>query len=183
MADREPKYWITVNGKHVPIYDGESKQDAYNRAIKSEEEKAKSSEKGRMINGKFYTEKELKNMTLDQMREMMGGSLGSDKFKSDSNKDVTKYSFSSEKSLSDIEKDWLEQAVDWANGDDNIPMIGMNTIANYYGVKFGKSASVIKEIKDNGDIVFSSMNKALINQAMDNVEKLKNAIKQKEKLK
>jgi len=37
---KEVKQWITVNGQHVPIYDGESKQDAFNRAVaKSNEDK------------------------------------------------------------------------------------------------------------------------------------------------
>lgn len=26
MADKEPKAWITVNGKHIPIFDDEEKQ-------------------------------------------------------------------------------------------------------------------------------------------------------------
>ena len=32
MADREPKAWITVNGAHVPIFEGETKADAAKRA-------------------------------------------------------------------------------------------------------------------------------------------------------
>ena len=31
MADREVKDWITVNGKHIPIYEGETKQTAMER--------------------------------------------------------------------------------------------------------------------------------------------------------
>ena len=42
MAKKEPVNWITVNGKHVPIFEGESKQDAYNRAIAKENESKKS---------------------------------------------------------------------------------------------------------------------------------------------
>ena len=43
MADREIKSWITINGQHIPIYDGESKQDAVNRyTAKSNEEKRQS---------------------------------------------------------------------------------------------------------------------------------------------
>lgn len=40
---KEVKQWITVNGVHVPIFDGESKADAINRAIarKNESIKAK----------------------------------------------------------------------------------------------------------------------------------------------
>ena len=33
MADREPSAWITINGAHVPIYEGEEYKDAVNRAI------------------------------------------------------------------------------------------------------------------------------------------------------
>lgn len=33
MTDKEPVSWITVNGVHVPLFDGESKQDAINRVV------------------------------------------------------------------------------------------------------------------------------------------------------
>ena len=33
MADREPVGWFTMNGKRVPIFEGESKADAINRSI------------------------------------------------------------------------------------------------------------------------------------------------------
>ena len=40
MAEREVEKWITVNGKHVPVYKGESSQDAFNRAtVKQAEDK------------------------------------------------------------------------------------------------------------------------------------------------
>ena len=44
---KEIKDWITVNHKHIPIYEGESKQDAVNRAIAkdNEEQKQKDIEK------------------------------------------------------------------------------------------------------------------------------------------
>ena len=41
MAKKEPKAWITVNGQHIPIYDGESRQDAYNRAVAKHNEDVK----------------------------------------------------------------------------------------------------------------------------------------------
>ena len=41
MAEREIKGWITINHKHIPLYEGESKQDAYNRAIAKENEDKK----------------------------------------------------------------------------------------------------------------------------------------------
>ena len=41
MADREPKVWITMNGQHVPIFEGESRADAVNRAIAKNNERLK----------------------------------------------------------------------------------------------------------------------------------------------
>lgn len=34
MANKEPKAWITVNGNHIPIFEGESKGDAVKRWTK-----------------------------------------------------------------------------------------------------------------------------------------------------
>lgn len=44
MADREVKDWITINHKHVPIYDGESKQDVYNRIVANANEEKKTND-------------------------------------------------------------------------------------------------------------------------------------------
>ena len=42
MAEREVEKWITVNGKHIPVFKGESQQDAYNRSVaKMNEDKKK----------------------------------------------------------------------------------------------------------------------------------------------
>ncbi|MBP5423816.1 MAG: hypothetical protein J6Y78_15375 [Paludibacteraceae bacterium] len=42
MSERQVKDWITINGNHIPIFEGESKQDAYNRAVaKANEDKKK----------------------------------------------------------------------------------------------------------------------------------------------
>lgn len=41
MAEREVEQWITVNGQHIPIYSGESKQDAINRHIAKQNEDKK----------------------------------------------------------------------------------------------------------------------------------------------
>lgn len=55
---REVESWITVNGQHIPIFKGESKQDAVNRAIanKNEDTKekqiAKAKEQADKLNGK-----------------------------------------------------------------------------------------------------------------------------------
>ena len=222
--EREIVGWITVNGAKVPLFKGESKEDAINRHIAKENEtkkandiaknkeqadklnekdkkseyemlgnpdkdgnyKARNSngEVGRVINGKFYSNKYLDNlMKTPEGRNEFNKIMGKEPVKSspnDEKKQEVRYSFSQDKKLSDVEKDWLEQAVDWANGKDNLPMTGMNTIANYYGVKFGKSASIIRGINHKGDIEFGSMNKTLMNQAFGAIEKLKAAIREKE---
>lgn len=36
MANREPKEWITVNGQHIPIFEGQSKQEAVDKALKKQ---------------------------------------------------------------------------------------------------------------------------------------------------
>jgi len=56
MADREVKNWVTINGNHVPIYDGESVQDAFNRSVamqnesKKERDIAKAKEQAEQLN-------------------------------------------------------------------------------------------------------------------------------------
>lgn len=44
MAERKVKAWITVNGVHVPIFEGESKEDAVKRSISKAKENAKANE-------------------------------------------------------------------------------------------------------------------------------------------
>lgn len=44
MAERKIKQWITVNGVHVPIYEGESKADGVKRAIEKAKSNAKTNE-------------------------------------------------------------------------------------------------------------------------------------------
>lgn len=71
MAQREIKDWITVNGKHIPIFDGESKQDAINRSIaKDNEDKkksdiAKSQAERDKLNGKDTSKKDDKDDDID----------------------------------------------------------------------------------------------------------------------
>ena len=58
MADRKPIDFITVNHQHIPIFEGESKQDAYNKAIAKYNEDtkqrqiAKNKEQADKLNGK-----------------------------------------------------------------------------------------------------------------------------------
>ena len=44
MSTKQVKDWITVNHQHIPIYEGESKQDAINRSAVLQNEKKKESE-------------------------------------------------------------------------------------------------------------------------------------------
>ncbi len=41
MSERKVKTWFTMNGKHIPIFEGESKQDAVNRSIVKDNEDKK----------------------------------------------------------------------------------------------------------------------------------------------
>lgn len=65
MATREPKEWITVNGTHVPIFEGESKADAVKRAAdrqKGAGKKSASPAKGKVP----MSEKEMAEKQLEQ---------------------------------------------------------------------------------------------------------------------
>lgn len=42
---KEIKQWITVNGQHIPIYDGESKEDAIKRSISKSQDNIEKNEK------------------------------------------------------------------------------------------------------------------------------------------
>jgi len=53
---REVKQWITVNGQHVPIFEGESKEEAVKRAVKKTQGTKKTGEK------KEPVRKQLKNV-------------------------------------------------------------------------------------------------------------------------
>ena len=58
MAERKIVDWFTMNGKHIPIYEGESKADAVNRSIakdnedKKAEQIRKNKEQADKLNGK-----------------------------------------------------------------------------------------------------------------------------------
>lgn len=58
MSDRKVKQWITINGNHVPIYEDESKADAFNRYIatanesKKQSDIAKNQQEADRLNGK-----------------------------------------------------------------------------------------------------------------------------------
>ena len=41
MSERKIVDWFTMNGKHIPIFEGESKQDAINRSIARDNEDKK----------------------------------------------------------------------------------------------------------------------------------------------
>ena len=85
MAKKEPKDWITVNGRHIPIYDGESKQDAYNRAVAKHNEDVKSKQISRnkaqvdRISNAHKTEKSQKEQ-FDAHKDALEGYVSGDTF-------------------------------------------------------------------------------------------------------
>lgn len=58
MAEKKVTGWFTMNGKHIPIFEGESKDDAVNRAVakanedKKAEQIAKNQRTANSLNGK-----------------------------------------------------------------------------------------------------------------------------------
>lgn len=82
MADREPTGWITVNGIHVPLYEGESKEDSINKAIakhneaKRESDISKAKAQADALNGKkqsdiFKRDKWFDKATYDKLPKKM----------------------------------------------------------------------------------------------------------------
>lgn len=60
MSNREPVGWITVHGKHVPLFEGESKSDAISRAFDSKSfANSEKSEKEKQISKNEMDAKEL----------------------------------------------------------------------------------------------------------------------------
>ena len=114
MAQKEPIDWITVNGKHIPIYEGESKQDAYNRAVAKDNEDKKKSDIARSkkeadkASGKIDTSKstvedfdinslgELKD--ADNLKDFIKLNLSNPKFKK----------FGQDNSMGAVQQLWYE---------------------------------------------------------------------------
>ena len=75
----EVEQWITVNGVHIPIHEGESKEDAVNKAIakhnedKKESDMAKAKEQADNLNGK--QSKEQKIAELQKQKDETPGML------------------------------------------------------------------------------------------------------------
>ena len=73
MSNKEPKDWITVNGKHIPIFDGESKQDAYNRAVAKSNEEKKAKE---IAQNKEQADKTSKDQKLAELQKKLEEAKG-----------------------------------------------------------------------------------------------------------
>lgn len=76
MAEREIKQWITVNGKHIPIYEGESKDDAVKRMTTERAKKAAETAKA----GEFKSTSKIKISELHDMKigDRLESKLGKD---------------------------------------------------------------------------------------------------------
>lgn len=116
MAEKQVKDWITVNHKHIPIYDGESKQDAVNRAIAkdNEEQKAKQIEnnkkqaeqasgKSKLTNNQSTIESfDIKSLgdlkDADDLHEFIQENIDNDKFKQ----------FGKDNSMEAVQQLWYE---------------------------------------------------------------------------
>ena len=71
MSEKQVKDWFTMNGKHIPIFEGESKQDAVNRSIAKDNEDKKQADIERnkkeadILNGKTDNSKKSKGLSVD----------------------------------------------------------------------------------------------------------------------
>lgn len=71
MAERKIKQWITINGVHVPIYEGESKEDAVKRSISKAKENVKANEdqKAKDIAKNKVEKDKLNGKAVDEAKE------------------------------------------------------------------------------------------------------------------
>lgn len=87
---KEPVAWITMNGRHVPLYEGESKADAISRATKesvkkqqenikkNEDQKEKDIGRNNVEKDKLNGEKKTNYDTIDTLREKFAGKSAAD---------------------------------------------------------------------------------------------------------
>lgn len=85
MTDREIKQWITVHGKHVPIYEGETKADAVRRVSDNINAKRKASKESEKSEKKpdAASNKEKKLAELKQQMEEAKGLIAKSKIKTE----------------------------------------------------------------------------------------------------
>lgn len=74
MAKKEPKQWITVNGQHIPMYEGETKDQVVNRYIAKNNENVKQKQiaqnkaQADKLNGKTTDKEKKPYMTEDEIK-------------------------------------------------------------------------------------------------------------------
>lgn len=97
---REPIDWFTMNGKHIPIYEGESKEDAYSRAVAQHNED---------IKNKQISENQKQAENADGKGMQSNDKIGKDIAKYANDTYGLKWSSSAKKLDSGLQKSLLEQ--------------------------------------------------------------------------
>lgn len=100
MAQREIKRWITINGKHIPIFEGESEKEAVSRATTHSDSKSHKAE-----GEKKEDWKEKGPMTQEEYEEKHGKKTDEQKDKEKDFEEYTKVQEGMRKAREDKEKD------------------------------------------------------------------------------
>ena len=110
MAERKVIDWFTMNGKHIPIYEGESKEDAVNRSIAKDNEDKKQADIARnkaqadKLNNKQTDTKPFDIKSLgelkdaDDLHEFIRENISNEKFKQ----------FGKDNSMEAVQQLWYE---------------------------------------------------------------------------
>lgn len=108
---KEVKQWITVNGQHIPIYEGESKDDAVKRAIgKSQINIKKNDDQKTKDIKRNETEKEIVNKQHEEKPAKLDlkDSTDYDEFKKQNMSQLKAYLKNNHATMADIEQEWYQ---------------------------------------------------------------------------
>lgn len=167
MAERKIKQWITINGVHVPIYEGESKEDAAKRAISKAQENRKKDddqkEKDIQKNKDARQRLEESNALVDEQNEIIN------KYGADS----PEYAAFKKKAKAYIEKDKAERAQEAANkeskssadkseqkggvSDKYLKKMNEETNQHYAGKSWKDTSKMIKDLDDNDGVKLTAV--------------------------
>lgn len=160
--------WFTMNGKHIPIYNGETKADAIKRSISGKSPKFKSSSFNKTINKKGDIVKSDKNSdkdTSDAVKKVKKDDTKQTKSKVSSNNDLKQSSSKESKKKDSTEEKRQKQIADAKVKSDKL-----NADKKYEeSLKFGNKVGI-----QNGHLTFKGKEVEKLNTSDIMSDKKKN---------
>ena len=141
MSERKITGWFTMNGKHVPIFDGESKEDAVKRSVANNNEDIKNKQIAQA-----QAERDARNKAVGKVVQKMSEKLGKKPSSSDN------FSENDKKFIKDMIKEATSRvpAHDNFTADDLIRDNGVEKTVKEYVKQFGGDESkILGAVKSN----------------------------------